>query len=74
MTAPPADAWIAAATGLPAGLLASASFIAADAGQVHHPDHARIQANGLRDDPGQLALRQGRVVEQGPCAELFAAP
>ena len=27
-------------------------------GQVHHPDHARLQAQGLRDDPGR-----GRHVE-----------
>ena len=41
-------------------LLAAVGLRPGQAGQVHHPDHARLQAQGLRDDPGRR-----RHVEEG---------
>ena len=36
-------------------------LLAGEAGQVHHPDDARLQAEGLRDDPGDRRdVAQGR--------------
>ena len=36
-------------------------LLAGQAGQVHHPDHPRLQAEGLRDDPGDRRdVAQGR--------------
>ena len=42
-------------------LLAKSGYYAGQAGQVHDPDHARLQAERLRDDPGDRRhVAQGR--------------